>query len=247
MLIHGSSHLGILRRQRLHEEVYRRVREAILTGTLTPAERLHEQQLAQQLGVSRTPVRESLLKLEREGLIYRDHHSGFVVYPITKADVADAYACRGAIEGLIVAKAVERLSPTHLDALEAVVTQTQERLEAEDVRAVMRCNTEFHELLVEVAGSHIFRALNRHIWTYVERYRFAALALFAQSPAHLKRYLELLAQVLGDHREILAALRARDSHRARAVTERHAQTTGAGVMSCIATLDDALRLVNTSP
>lgn len=81
----------------------------------------------------------------------------------------------------------------------------------------------------------------------MERYRFAALALFARSPPHLRRYLELLSQVLGDHREILAALWARDGQRARAATERHAQTTGAGVMRCIATLDDALRLVHAAP
>lgn len=207
---------------------------------------MHENRLAQQFGVSRTPVRESMLQLEREGLIYRDTRSGFVVYTITKGDVADAYACRSVIEGLIVTRAVERISPARLDALEALVAKARERLDVEDVPAVMRCNIEFHEVLVDAAGSQIFRALSREIWTYMERYRFAALALFAHSPAHLRRYLALLQEVHADHQEILAALRARDGQRARAATERHARMTGTGVMRCIATLDDDLRLVHST-
>ncbi|MDR7521718.1 MAG: GntR family transcriptional regulator [Armatimonadota bacterium] len=235
--------LQAVTRRNLYEEVHRRLREAILAGELPAGERVHESQLAQRLGVSRTPVRESVLKLEREGLVYRDSRSGFVIYPITKRDIADAYACRSAVDALVVSRVVEVATPAQLDSLEAALTATRGFLKQEDVRAVMRCNSEFHDLLVQIAGSHIFRTLHRQVWTFIERYRFAALALFSESPGSLERYLQLLHSVLQDHEALLAALRTRDAQRARTIAERHGEATAAGVMQCIATLDDYLQPV----
>jgi len=236
-----SLSLGIIKRQKLYQEVYRRVRMAVLSGEFAPGERLYEHRLAEELGVSRTPVREAVLQLEREGLIKRDGGRGFVVTPITKRDVMDAYACRGAIEGLLVMRVAERVTEGDLDVLDEVLVQTEAAIKAEDIEAAMHYNSKFHECLTEIADSHIFRALCREIWTCIERYRLAALTLFREYPSYRRKYLNLLERVLDDHQELVLALRARDAEKARSIMQRHGPEVGAGVMECIQPLDDAFR------
>jgi DNA-binding GntR family transcriptional regulator len=148
------------RREPAWKEVYRNLRLAILNGQLAPQARLLELELASALGVSRTPVREALARLETDGLVTATNRS-FMVTDL-RGDLADAYHLRAALEGYAVRLAAERATPEEITSLRDNVAQSY-TVDLADTATRARLNEEFHQMLASASRSpRIIRAFNNH-------------------------------------------------------------------------------------
>lgn len=141
------------------ERVYQQVRRDIVEGRYQPGERVVEQQLATELRVSRTPVREAVRRLETEGLVVTIRNRGAHVRPLSQTDVADLYEARSRIEGFVAELAARRATPEDIDVLEVAaanfdaVVATSETSQVRRVRSIMAANTVFHKALVTAGGA----------------------------------------------------------------------------------------------
>jgi DNA-binding GntR family transcriptional regulator len=206
----------------LAEEVALRLRQAILNGQLAPGEPLPEQFLAESLDVSRGPVREALVQLEREGLVTRQRNRSAMVARLSEDDLEEVTSLRHALEFLAVRYACEKATAADLDAMQAVidemaacVAQGMSEQQAADL------DIRFHDRLYQ--ASHHERLLA--VWSILrpQIYRF----LLSRNVA-APDFADLLA---GGHQQILDAIRERDPQRAIAVLEGHLRVGYERVMS----------------
>jgi DNA-binding GntR family transcriptional regulator len=124
----------IQRSKSLHEQVYEAVRTRILSGQVRPGERLVETQLAQELQVSRTPLREALRKLQQEGLLAAEVGGGLRVATLSIQDAIELYDCRLALEGFAIAAACQQATPDQLEAMETWVLAAEADTTGDPVR-----------------------------------------------------------------------------------------------------------------
>ena len=200
----------------LNEQAYRWVRDRLLDRQFGPGEKLSLQALADELGVSRSPVHQALTRLVTEGLVTATRRRGYAVRPITTRLMQETHDARAALEQFAVEEAIDRISPAELAALRAALERTIEPVrdgELVDKLAYLRANEGFHELIVDLPAnsvvSDMYRRLNVH--------RLMARA-----------YLSLSVSAAGDssaeHTAIVEALEARDLARARSAVRANAET-----------------------
>jgi DNA-binding GntR family transcriptional regulator len=164
-------------RQLLRDDVYGRLRDAIIDGTFEPGEQLRDAELAAWLGVSRTPVREALLRLAQTGLVVARPGHSTTVSTISATAVREARDVVAAMHELAVLQAVPRLTPDDLDEMRAAEARFAEAVAAGDVDAALRADDELHGVPVRVCGN---RALATVLDQFVpvlrraERLRFAS-------------------------------------------------------------------------
>lgn len=142
----------LVRAQPLYQAVRERLRELILSGELAAGQRITEVDLAQSLGVSRTPVREAMKQLMIEGLVRRES-LGYSIFRPTVQDVADIYVCRAALESQAVAVIGEGVGEGAIEELGEVVHETEQARGRGDLATFLRLNTRFHEMLVRASGN----------------------------------------------------------------------------------------------
>ncbi|MCG5216412.1 GntR family transcriptional regulator [Streptosporangium sp. KLBMP 9127] len=186
------------RRRGLADEVADRIREAIFAGVYAPAAQLREVELAGALEVSRGPVREALLRLEQEGLVRSTWHRGTTVTTLSPEDVAELDSLRGALEQLAV-----RLVITHAsDEVLATVEKAAQRMEhAEDEHAMVRRDIAFHDAVYTATGHRRLQEAWQAIRSQVHLFLLTRIGLSSEG---------YLSHIAGEHRELAAALRARD-------------------------------------
>ncbi len=137
----------------LRDEVFRRLRDAIVDGTLAPGEQLRDGEVATWLGVSRTPVREALLELGRAGLVRAVPGRSTVVAPLETRSVRDAQAVVAAMHRMAVREAVPRLSEEDLDRMRAANARFAAAIAAHDPDAALRADQEFHDVALTRCGN----------------------------------------------------------------------------------------------
>ncbi len=165
-------------RQLLRDTVFTRIRDAIIDGTLQPGERLHDGELSGWLGVSRTPIREALARLDAAGLVETKPGRYTIVSPIDAGSVADAQAVTAAMNELAVRTAVPLFTASDLAAMRAANEDFAAALAAGDVAAAIAADDAFHRVAVDRAGNGAVRAvLDQYtpVLRRVERIRFASL------------------------------------------------------------------------
>lgn len=192
----------------LGEQAYRAIRDAILFNRLGTAEPLREEALAQQLGMSRTPVREALGRLRLEGLIQEIKPRGFVVATVTPTDVFHVYAVREVLEGFCVRLAAQRISAPQLFRLSTLLDQMARTLD--DAAAFTRLNVEFHQLIVESTDNPVLKKIMDDLMAVVARFPVSAYLVAGRT-----------AKALTEHRRIFAALEQRDQDGAEAAAREH--------------------------
>lgn len=185
----------------LADEVAAQLRQAIIEGRVPPGEHLAESSLATQLGVSRSPVREALRLLEREGLVLALPNRGSFVRQFTAHDVEEIFSLRVAIESLAAEWAVEHLKEDDLQELERLLEVQREAAAQGDIRHLNEVDVAFHEYICRQSGhSRVMQ-----IW---EGIRSQCLVLFH---LRLRTYPDYVPQtVLSDHAQFLQAFRERD-------------------------------------
>jgi len=194
----------------LREIVFETLREAIINGLLKPGERMMEIQMAEELGVSRTPVREAIRKLELEGFVVMIPRKGAYVAGISMKDIADVFEIRAALEGLAAALAAERITEEELEHLERLLVKIAECIEANDLKSLVDVDTEFHDTLYKACRNERLVQIVSHLREQIQRFRTTSLA----SPGRMRYALE-------EHRKIVEAVSERNIEMARAIATEH--------------------------
>lgn len=206
----------------LRELVFESLREAIISGQLSPGERMMEIQLAEEMGVSRTPVREAIRKLELEGLVVMIPRKGAYVSGLSLKDVADVFEIRGALEGLAAELAADRITDEELENLERYLVKISEDIEQGDLSRVVETDTDFHTLLYQASRNNRLSQIINNLREQIQRFRTTSLSL----PGRMKVALE-------EHRKIVEAISSRDGELARKLAKEHIENAENSLMSMI--------------
>ena len=190
------------------EYVHRRVRDAILDAELAPGETMSQVALADELGVSRTPLREALRMLQGEGLIEARPNRRVRVAPVSVADLEELYAVRVAVEAQALRLAVPRMSSEHIARLEGSIAEMAHFADQRDMRRWLVPHAEYHRQLTALAGGR-FASLLSPLFDHSERYRRLHLG-FGPS-----------AWATADHREILDEVKRGDGQAAARLLAQH--------------------------
>ncbi len=204
-----SSMINIEPAQRIADSVFRGLREAVLNGVIAPGSKLSVPALAEQLDVSRSPVREAVARLISDGLAVETPRRGAVVATITPVELAELYEVRCVLEGVVARLAVERGSPGLADELDEILAAHRAALDAQDTSAVQHCDETFHIALREASGhSYAIRLLDQ-IQSFVRLGMRTTMVFGGLEPAWQ------------DHRNIAAAVRLADAELAERRARDH--------------------------
>lgn len=199
---------------RAAEAAYAMIREGILSGDFERGIRLREETLAQQAGVSRTPVREALRRLDAEGLVEFSPHRGARVTAWSAGELEDLYEIRAMLEGHAAGLAAQRITAEEVEALADLATRMES---TDDLNQVKSLNSEFHWLIVRASrNSHLDSLVRGIVDTPLVHRTFESYTADRRAASHLH------------HREIVAALRAGNRAWAESMMRAHimaAQTT----------------------
>lgn len=155
----------------LRDVVFENLREAILEGRLEPGQRLMEVQLADQLGVSRTPVREAIRKLELEGLVVMLPRKGAYVANMSLKDIIDVLEIRASLEGLAAYLAAERISDEDIKKLYKISEEFEQSTIDADIETLLKKDVEFHECIFKATNNKKLHQVINSLWEQVYRFR----------------------------------------------------------------------------
>lgn len=194
----------------LRDVVFKTLREAILRGDLAPGERLMEIQLANQLGVSRTPIREAIRKLELEGLVVMIPRRGAEVAKITEKDLRDVLEVRTSLEELAISLACERMTDEDIEELKAALDRFDAALAQKDVTKIAAMDVAFHDVIfASTQNARLIQILN-NLREQMYRYRLEYLKDFSTHE-----------RLCGEHKEIVEAIATRNSVWAKKLIQEH--------------------------
>lgn len=197
-----------LRRQTIASQIHAMLKREIVTNQLTPHTRLSEQEIAQRFAVSRTPVREALIKLVEEKLVEIYPQYGSFVAPILLGDVLDSQFVREALECAAVEQAAARITPEQAARLAALLDQQRERAAADDYDGFFAADEALHALIMDIAGHPDAWRLVEQAKTQMDRVRYLSMHLVRKRATVIAEHgaiVEPLAR--GDGAAAVAAMR----------------------------------------
>lgn len=201
------------------------IRDLVLRGEFKAGERLAEVELAERIGVSRTPIRAALQKLEEEGLLDAVQPSGYTVRSFTETDIDDAIEVRGTIEALAARLAAER-GVSHLiladmrDCLAEIdAVLAEKRADIEHLNRYSAANERFHQLMLDAAGSEMVKRSLRRVVSLP----FASPNAFVLAQAKIPDAFDVLKIAQSQHHDIVDAIEARAGARVEALVKEHAR------------------------
>ncbi|AEE90298.1 Transcriptional regulator, GntR family [Tepidanaerobacter acetatoxydans Re1] len=206
----------------LRDLVFAAMREAILSGKLKPGERLMEVQLAEEMGVSRTPVREAIRKLELEGLVVMVPRKGAYVAGLTLKDVAEVFEIRSSLEGLAAALAADRITDEEVEALDNILKEISEAVGKGDIDKVIKKDGEFHQILFSASRNNRLAQMINNLKEQIDRFRVQSFS----NPVRLK-------SVLSEHKEILDAIKQGNIENAEKLAKEHIYKVEYNVMNIL--------------
>jgi DNA-binding GntR family transcriptional regulator len=195
-------------RPQLSEDVARYVRKRIFDGTYSAGEYVRLDQLAAELGISVTPVREALFQLRAEGLLAQQPRRGFVVLPVTGRDLSDIANLQAHVGGELAARAADNIDEDHLRELKEIQAELEEAYAGNDVERTVRLNHEFHRAINVAADSPKLAQMMSQITRYAPESVFPVIAGWPD-------------QSIKDHRRVLSALAKHDGELARKAMSDH--------------------------
>ena len=220
------------------------IRELILEGVLAPGRRISELSVAERTGISRTPIRAALQRLEEEGLVETIPSGGFAVKSFSQQDVFDAIEIRGTLEGLAARLAAERGSAARLGPLQACLQELDVVVEAaigsEDAfSGYVTANARLHALIVDLAESP---TLKRQIDRAVSL-PFASPSGFVMAQAIMPESHRILLVAQDQHRCVVEAIANREGARAQAIMQEHARLAGRNLRLALGNKDALERVL----
>lgn len=194
----------------LREVVFDVLRSSITSGALQPGERLMENQLAEQLRVSRTPVREAIRKLEQEGLVVMVPRRGTYVADLSIRDINEVFEIRTALEVLAAGLAAERITEEDLEELERILVEIGEHIDHWDMEKLVAADIRFHDILFGATHNKTLANIISNLREKITLFRTLSYGY----PGRAKRSLE-------EHRRLVEALAQRNPLVAQQVARKH--------------------------
>ena len=196
----------------LSQKVYRALKTEIIKGSLKPGTKLSEGKIAEQMGVSRTPVREALKELAAEGFVKMNPNQAVVVSNASVEDVQEVLQIRGVLEGLAARLVAPIINREEVKELEKYLKQMEYCISKDDALAFSEMDAEFHELILNICGNNRLIQFRKNLSDQAHRYRIRSLNI----PGRLKYSLK-------EHRDIVEALKRKDSEQADRLSQKHVE------------------------
>ena len=197
-------------RKSLGEHVFESLKHSIVRGKISPGEWLVESHIAETLGISRTPVREAIHKLEREELIERQPRGGFTVLGFERDDIIETFGIRSVLEGYAARLAAVKHDAKELEDLENKIDEFQNALDRKNMDLLPTINTEFHDLLYGLSKSPKLINMINGLRDQIYRYR--------QMILKERKFATTSNQ---DHKKMLKYIRRRDAEGAERLVREH--------------------------
>ncbi|MCQ2546105.1 MAG: GntR family transcriptional regulator [Clostridia bacterium] len=194
----------------LREMVYEELKMQILTGTIIPGTRMMEVELAEEMGVSRTPIREAIRKLEKEGLVTIEPRRGAYASMISTEDMVEILEVRQDLEGLAAFFAAERMQPAQLDELNEVSSNYNEAVTRGSMEDMIKYDTRFHRIIVDSCHNKILVQMIEQLQELVLRFRYIYYDNFKRAE-----------NMPEEHEAILKAIESKDANLAREAADVH--------------------------
>ncbi|MDO4188289.1 MAG: GntR family transcriptional regulator [Lachnospiraceae bacterium] len=195
----------------LRDEVFNTLRERILKGSLKPGERLMEIHLADQLGVSRTPIREAIRMLELEGLVKMVPRRGAQVAKISREDLQDVLEVRKALDTLAVKLACERITEEEIRKLIEAEEEFEKTLKSDDTTEIAEADVAFHDVIQAASKNKRLKSMISNLAERIYRYRFE----------YIKQQSDGGKTLVEEHREIIRCIEKGDVEAAIKAIELH--------------------------
>ena len=197
----------------LSKKVYHILKARIIKGDLAQGGKLFEAKIAEQLGVSRTPVREALRELAAEGFVTMTPNQGMVVNKASIKDIREVLQIRGVLEGLASRLAAKLIKKEEIKELERYLKQMEKFTIKNDLLAFSEMDEKFHELILDICGNKRLIKIHRNLNDIFHRFRVRTLAV--------SNNFQLF---LGEHKKIMEAIKMGDSINADILSQRHVNT-----------------------
>lgn len=194
----------------LRELVCEHIREAIINGTFAPGERLMEIQMADEMGVSRTPVREAIRKLEMEGFVVMIPRRGTYVSNMSIRDINDVYEIRISLDTLAAGLAAERISDEELEELQRLLVKVGNAIEENDMAKVVEADIEFHDVLYKASRNERLRNIINNLREQITVIRGVSM-----------RYPGRLKDTQEEHRRLVESIAARNVEKSQEAARIH--------------------------
>ena len=195
----------------LRDVVFNTLRDAILTGKLVPGERLMENQLAEKLGVSRTPVREAQRMLELENLVELVPRKGAQVLDMSEKDIVNILEVRSALEGLATSVACKKMSKEDLQQLKNMEVDFEKAVAENDVEHFVDIDEDFHDLIFAATENDKLINIFRNLRIQLYRYRMA----------QAKNNETSMSTIVAHHRSIIRAIENHDAEEGASIAQGH--------------------------
>jgi DNA-binding GntR family transcriptional regulator len=206
----------------LREVIFNSLREAIIIGELRPGERLMEVQLAEKMGVSRTPVREAIRKLELEGLVDMIPRKGAHVAELSIKDIMDVLEVRASLDGLATSLAAERITDDELKELKHINSQFATYIDKENLNGSIKKDAEFHDIIYKASRNDKLISILNNLREQVQRFRVIYIKDYNNSKNLLK-----------EHTDIFEAVSSRNTDEARIIAKTHIHNQEATILSSL--------------
>lgn len=194
----------------LRDVIFNTLREAIIVGELKPGERLMEVQLAEKMGVSRTPVREAIRKLELEGLVEMLPRKGAHIADLSVKDIMDVLEVRATLDGLASSLSASRISEDEIKELRHVHSQFINYVEKENLQGSIKKDVEFHDIIYRSSRNDKLIQISNNLREQIQRFRVI----------YIKDYSST-RELIKEHNEIMDAITARNSDAAMKSAQTH--------------------------
>lgn len=205
-----ASHYRRTKRQSQSEAAYQTIKEKIVTLELPPASLLNETQLMESLDLGRTPIREALQRLARENLVVILPRQGTIVADLNLSDLQKIFEVRLELEIFAARLAAERATAEQIDCMERLLKQVDTRLDTDNRSQLLKLDHEFHAAIAQAAQNEFLQETLEWLYTHVLRLWHVAL-----------NQVQGLPDGIRDHRDIVAALKAKDGERAADIMRQH--------------------------
>jgi len=207
----------------LNQKVYRVLKEAIIKGFLEPGTKLLENKIAEEMHVSRTPVREAMQKLVAEGFVKTTPNQTLIVTEVSLEDVKDVLQIRGVLEGLAARIAAKKITRQEIDELKEIVTKMGLYVTKKDLTSYCKVDDEFHNLILNVCGNKWIIQIRDNLGSFIYRFRIKSLSV----PGRLRCSLE-------EHQKIMESLQKHNSEEADKLSQIHMENTVINILKNVA-------------
>ena len=207
----------------LNQKVYRVLKEAIIKGFLEPGTKLLENKIAEEMHVSRTPVREAMQKLVAEGFVKTTPNQTMVVTEVSLEDAKDVLQIRGALEGLAARIAAKQINIQEIDELEKIVTQMSLYITKKDLLSYCKVDDEFHDLILNICGNKWIIQIRDNLSNFIYRFRIKSLSVSGRLRCSFE-----------EHRKIMESLKKHNSEEADKLSQIHMENTVINILKNVA-------------